>query len=161
MIAVLHTPQRVASLMSFPVFDKICRCYFWSSWQTSLCRLRAQSYAERLRLGLAVMHGEAGTFDSEMVDGPQSPPLQRPATAHTGLELPCKTLTFFFTGALSAFSLKRFWDVCFHVDFMTDFLFNFWLCIILLSKAVVIVSDWFFSFFSFIHRELIKTARVL
>ncbi|XP_075898792.1 phosphoribosyl pyrophosphate synthase-associated protein 1-like [Nelusetta ayraudi] len=49
---------------------------------------RAQSYAERLRLGLAVLHGEANTFDTEMVDGPQSPPLQRPTTAHTGLELP-------------------------------------------------------------------------
>lgn len=60
--------------------------------------LRAQSYAERLRLGLAVMHGEASPYDSEMVDGPQSPPLSRPAIGHTGLELPCKSscwLTFF------------------------------------------------------------------
>lgn len=61
-----------------------------STLQHSLLCIRAQSYAERLRLGLAVLHGEANTFDSEMVDGPQSPPLQRPTAAHTGLELPCK-----------------------------------------------------------------------
>lgn len=69
------------------------------SWSCSCLGVRAQSYAERLRLGLAVLHGEANTFDGEMVDGPQSPPLQRPATAHTGLELPCKTLTSAFTFA--------------------------------------------------------------
>nr|XP_046266333.1 phosphoribosyl pyrophosphate synthase-associated protein 1-like isoform X2 [Scatophagus argus] len=49
---------------------------------------RAQSYAERLRLGLAVMHGEANQFDSDMADGPQSPPVCRTTTGHTGLELP-------------------------------------------------------------------------
>lgn len=40
-----------------------------------------------------MLHGEANTFDGDMADGPQSPPLQRPTTAHTGLELPCKKLT--------------------------------------------------------------------
>lgn len=60
--------------------------------QPRLC-VRAQSYAERLRLGLAVLHGEANTFDGDMVDGPQSPPLQRPTATHTGLELPCKKPT--------------------------------------------------------------------
>lgn len=61
-----------------------------SCFQHAPLRPRAQSYAERLRLGLAVLHGEANGFDTEMADGPQSPPLQRPTTAHTGLELPCK-----------------------------------------------------------------------
>ncbi|XP_035493160.1 phosphoribosyl pyrophosphate synthase-associated protein 1 isoform X1 [Scophthalmus maximus] len=49
---------------------------------------RAQSYAERLRLGLAVMHGEAHHSESDMADGRQSPPLSRTTTGHTGLELP-------------------------------------------------------------------------
>uniref|UniRef100_A0A3Q3WH60 Ribose-phosphate pyrophosphokinase N-terminal domain-containing protein n=1 Tax=Mola mola TaxID=94237 RepID=A0A3Q3WH60_MOLML len=49
---------------------------------------RAQSYAERLRLGIAVIHGEAHHFDSELVDGPQSPPVHCLTTGHTGLELP-------------------------------------------------------------------------
>uniref|UniRef100_A0A7N8XLG8 Phosphoribosyl pyrophosphate synthase-associated protein 1-like n=1 Tax=Mastacembelus armatus TaxID=205130 RepID=A0A7N8XLG8_9TELE len=52
---------------------------------------RAQSYAERLRLGLAVMHGEAHQSESDMPDGRHSPPLSRTVTGHTGLELPCKT----------------------------------------------------------------------
>ncbi|XP_043924033.1 phosphoribosyl pyrophosphate synthase-associated protein 1 [Protopterus annectens] len=47
---------------------------------------RAQSYAERLRLGLAVIHGEAQCSESDMADGRHSPPLSR--TAHSGLELP-------------------------------------------------------------------------
>ncbi|XP_034389325.1 phosphoribosyl pyrophosphate synthase-associated protein 1-like isoform X1 [Cyclopterus lumpus] len=54
---------------------------------------RAQSYAERLRLGLAVMHGEAHHSELDMVDGRQSPPFSPPSTrttqGHTGLELPC------------------------------------------------------------------------
>ncbi|XP_055078465.1 phosphoribosyl pyrophosphate synthase-associated protein 1-like isoform X3 [Periophthalmus magnuspinnatus] len=49
---------------------------------------RAQSYAERLRLGLAVMHGEAHHSELDMADGRQSPPLSRTSTGHTGLELP-------------------------------------------------------------------------
>ncbi|XP_029357946.1 phosphoribosyl pyrophosphate synthase-associated protein 1-like isoform X3 [Echeneis naucrates] len=49
---------------------------------------RAQSYAERLRLGLAVMHGEANHSESDMADGRNSPPLFRSTTGHTGLELP-------------------------------------------------------------------------
>uniref|UniRef100_A0A4W6FQW2 Phosphoribosyl pyrophosphate synthetase associated protein 1 n=1 Tax=Lates calcarifer TaxID=8187 RepID=A0A4W6FQW2_LATCA len=47
-----------------------------------------QSYAERLRLGLAVMHGEAHHSESDMADGRHSPPLSRTTTGHTGLELP-------------------------------------------------------------------------
>uniref|UniRef100_A0A3Q1B5T7 Ribose-phosphate pyrophosphokinase N-terminal domain-containing protein n=1 Tax=Amphiprion ocellaris TaxID=80972 RepID=A0A3Q1B5T7_AMPOC len=64
---------------------------------------RAQSYAERLRLGLAVMHGEAHHSESDMADGRHSPPLSRTTTGHTGLELPCKTntpATFIFTNFL-------------------------------------------------------------
>ncbi|XP_056135980.1 phosphoribosyl pyrophosphate synthase-associated protein 1-like isoform X2 [Lampris incognitus] len=49
---------------------------------------RAQSYAERLRLGLAVIHGEAQHSESDMADGRHSPPSGRPITGHTGLELP-------------------------------------------------------------------------
>ncbi|XP_071391298.1 phosphoribosyl pyrophosphate synthase-associated protein 1-like isoform X1 [Centroberyx affinis] len=50
---------------------------------------RAQSYAERLRLGLAVIHGEAQCSESDMADGRHSPPSSRTTTGHTGLELPC------------------------------------------------------------------------
>ncbi|KPP71001.1 phosphoribosyl pyrophosphate synthase-associated protein 1-like [Scleropages formosus] len=49
---------------------------------------RAQSYAERLRLGLAVMHGEAQCSESDMADGRHSPPFVRNTTGHPGLELP-------------------------------------------------------------------------
>ncbi|KAM3865521.1 phosphoribosyl pyrophosphate synthase-associated protein 1-like [Diretmus argenteus] len=49
---------------------------------------RAQSYAERLRLGLAVIHGEAQCSELDMVDGRHSPPSSRTTTGHTGLELP-------------------------------------------------------------------------
>lgn len=52
---------------------------------------RAQSYAERLRLGLAVMHGEAQCSESDMADGRHSPPCVRNTSGHPGLELPCKT----------------------------------------------------------------------
>ena len=55
----------------------------------SVC-LRAQSYAERLRLGLAVIHGEADHSESDMADGRHSPPLSRTTTGHKGLQLPCK-----------------------------------------------------------------------
>ncbi|XP_051995940.1 phosphoribosyl pyrophosphate synthase-associated protein 1-like isoform X2 [Xyrauchen texanus] len=48
---------------------------------------RAQSFAERLRLGLAVMHGEAQCSESDMADGRHSPPCVR-NTGHPGLELP-------------------------------------------------------------------------
>ncbi|KAJ7989774.1 hypothetical protein DPEC_G00308000 [Dallia pectoralis] len=49
---------------------------------------RAQSYAERLRLGLAVMHGEAQCSESDMADGRYSPPCVRNTSGHPGLELP-------------------------------------------------------------------------
>uniref|UniRef100_A0A673MPQ7 Phosphoribosyl pyrophosphate synthase-associated protein 1 n=1 Tax=Sinocyclocheilus rhinocerous TaxID=307959 RepID=A0A673MPQ7_9TELE len=52
------------------------------------CLLRAQSYAERLRLGLAVMHGEAQCSESDMADGRHSPPCVRNTIGHPGLELP-------------------------------------------------------------------------
>ncbi|XP_028842349.1 phosphoribosyl pyrophosphate synthase-associated protein 1 isoform X2 [Denticeps clupeoides] len=49
---------------------------------------RAQSYAERLRLGLAVLHGEAHCSESDMADGRHSPPCVRNTIGHPGLELP-------------------------------------------------------------------------
>ncbi|XP_077462117.1 phosphoribosyl pyrophosphate synthase-associated protein 1-like isoform X2 [Stigmatopora argus] len=49
---------------------------------------RAQSYAERLRLGLAVLHGAAPSTESNMGDGLYSPPPTRSTLGHTGLELP-------------------------------------------------------------------------
>ncbi|XP_066499201.1 phosphoribosyl pyrophosphate synthase-associated protein 1 isoform X2 [Hoplias malabaricus] len=49
---------------------------------------RAQSYAERLRLGLAVIHGEAQCSESDMADGRHSPPCVRNIFGHPGLELP-------------------------------------------------------------------------
>ncbi|CAL8332008.1 unnamed protein product [Lota lota] len=49
---------------------------------------RAQSYAERLRLGLAVIHGEGHGSEADMADGRHSPPATRTTTGHTGLELP-------------------------------------------------------------------------
>lgn len=103
-------------LMYLYVFSSVCPS----------AHLRAQSYAERLRLGLAVMHGEASQYDSEMVDGPQSPPLSRPATGHTGLELPCKTsrlLTSLF--------------------FFVPFVFNLWQSRIFVTTSIL--SDWLFA----------------
>lgn len=63
--------------------------------------LRAQSYAERLRLGLAVIHGEAQCTELDMDDGRHSPPMVKNATVHPGLELPRKihsvaSLLFYF-----------------------------------------------------------------
>ncbi|XP_054635789.1 phosphoribosyl pyrophosphate synthase-associated protein 1-like isoform X1 [Dunckerocampus dactyliophorus] len=52
---------------------------------------RAQSYAERLRLGLAVLHGAAHNLESSIADGPTSPPPARSNAGHTGLELPPST----------------------------------------------------------------------
>ncbi|KAG8565650.1 hypothetical protein GDO81_012934 [Engystomops pustulosus] len=51
---------------------------------------RAQSYAERLRLGLAVIHGEAQCAEHDMADGRHSPPTVKNTTVHPGLEIPCK-----------------------------------------------------------------------
>ncbi|XP_048820831.1 phosphoribosyl pyrophosphate synthase-associated protein 1 isoform X3 [Lagopus muta] len=53
---------------------------------------RAQSYAERLRLGLAVIHGEAQCTEQDMDDGRHSPPMVKNATVHPGLELPSVSL---------------------------------------------------------------------
>ncbi|XP_051940073.1 phosphoribosyl pyrophosphate synthase-associated protein 1-like isoform X1 [Hippocampus zosterae] len=52
---------------------------------------RAQSYAERLRLGLAVLHGTAPNLESNATDGLYSPPPTRTSAGHTGLELPCSS----------------------------------------------------------------------
>ena len=55
---------------------------------------RATSYAERLRLGFAVIHGEGRVHESEEEDGRNSPPPPSSSLsldhrmAATGLELP-------------------------------------------------------------------------
>ncbi|KAJ7398138.1 Phosphoribosyl pyrophosphate synthase-associated protein 2 [Pitangus sulphuratus] len=50
---------------------------------------RAQSFAERLRLGIAVIHGEAQDAESDMVDGRHSPPTAKYVAAiHPSLEIP-------------------------------------------------------------------------
>ncbi|XP_063315070.1 phosphoribosyl pyrophosphate synthase-associated protein 1 isoform X2 [Pelobates fuscus] len=51
---------------------------------------RAQSYAERLRLGLAVIHGEAQCAELDMADGRHSPPTVKNTTVHPGLGIPSK-----------------------------------------------------------------------
>lgn len=48
----------------------------------------AQSYAERLHLGLAVIHAEAQGTEQDMDEGRHSPPVVKNATVHPGLELP-------------------------------------------------------------------------
>ena len=66
---------------------------------------RATSYAERLRLGIAVIHGEGRVGESEQEDGRNSPPPHvsiEHRMAATGLELPSKTalLCLYFLTAL-------------------------------------------------------------
>lgn len=56
-----------------------------------MCVFRAQSYAERLRLGLAVIHGEAQSeAESDLADGQNSLPVFKPSGGPPGLELPGK-----------------------------------------------------------------------
>lgn len=56
-----------------------------------LLSCRAQSFAERLRLGIAVIHGEAQDAESDLVDGRHSPPMVRSVAAiHPSLEIPSK-----------------------------------------------------------------------
>lgn len=51
---------------------------------------RAQSFAERLRLGIAVIHGEAQDAESDQVDGRHSPPAVKTTGAiHPSMEIPC------------------------------------------------------------------------
>uniref|UniRef100_A0A8D0AUU3 Phosphoribosyl pyrophosphate synthetase associated protein 1 n=1 Tax=Sander lucioperca TaxID=283035 RepID=A0A8D0AUU3_SANLU len=68
---------------------------------------RAQSYAERLRLGLAVMHGEAHHSELDMADGRHSPPLSRTTIGHTGLELRSRQHSTFFHLCLSVMMAKE------------------------------------------------------
>lgn len=51
---------------------------------------RASSYAERLHLNIAVIHGEEKVADSDSIDGRNSPPIvqrKRNLSVSTGLEL--------------------------------------------------------------------------
>ena len=59
----------------------------WSVTRT----VSASPDAERLRLGIAVIHGEAQDAESDLVDGRHSPPMVRSAAAiHPSLEIPSK-----------------------------------------------------------------------
>lgn len=56
----------------------------------TVCVRRAQSFAERLRLGIAVIHGEAQDAESDQVDGRHSPPTVKTTGAiHPSMEIPC------------------------------------------------------------------------
>lgn len=57
---------------------------------------RATSYSDRLRLGLAVIHGEQKDAEQENIDGRHSPPpfvAPKPATAME--VIPCKHIQMF------------------------------------------------------------------
>ncbi|KAL7989417.1 hypothetical protein Chor_012083 [Crotalus horridus] len=73
----LHQKE-IQGFFSFPV----------DNLRASPFLLQAQSYAERLRLGLAVIHGEAQCTEQDMDDGRHSPPTVKNTTVCTGLELP-------------------------------------------------------------------------
>ncbi|ETE73230.1 Phosphoribosyl pyrophosphate synthase-associated protein 1, partial [Ophiophagus hannah] len=73
----LHQKE-IQGFFSFPV----------DNLRASPFLLQAQSYAERLRLGLAVIHGEAQCTEQDMDDGRHSPPTVKNTTLCTGLELP-------------------------------------------------------------------------
>ena len=49
---------------------------------------KATSYAERLRLGIAVIHGEQKEAEVDMVDGRHSPPSVRSRTMDAGVGMP-------------------------------------------------------------------------
>lgn len=58
----------------------------------TLVVFRAQSFAERLRLGIAVIHGEAQDAESDQVDGRHSPPTVKTTGAiHPSMEIPRNT----------------------------------------------------------------------
>lgn len=62
--------------------------------ELSLFLCRAQSFAERLRLGIAVIHGEAQDAESDQVDGRHSPPTVKTTGAiHPSMEIPCEHST--------------------------------------------------------------------
>ncbi|MEE6513865.1 hypothetical protein FKM82_021700 [Ascaphus truei] len=67
---------------------------------SSTFRKRAQSFAERLRLGIAVIHGEAQDAESDLVDGRHSPPAVKniAAAIHPSLEIPTERPPTTFCG---------------------------------------------------------------
>lgn len=69
-------------------------CSSLSSELSFLWPCRAQSFAERLRLGIAVIHGEAQDAESDQVDGRHSPPTVKTTGAiHPSMEIPCNAST--------------------------------------------------------------------
>lgn len=104
---------------------------------------RAQSYAERLRLGLAVIHGEAQCSESDMADGRHSPPCVRNTTGHTGLELPCKNARFsHFLCRFVAPILNRFVQKIYPCLLFLTVKFPFLIChtMVKFSKKCLIIS---------------------
>lgn len=72
---------------------------------------RAQSFAERLRLGIAVIHGEAQDAESDQVDGRHSPPTVKTTGAiHPSMEIPCNA------------SKRLTYESCYH--YITDYIDN-------------------------------------
>ncbi|XP_077354900.1 phosphoribosyl pyrophosphate synthase-associated protein 2 isoform X2 [Festucalex cinctus] len=72
---------------------------------------RAQSFAERLRLGIAVIHGEAQDAESDQVDGRHSPPTVKTTGAiHPSMEIPCKHIAVVvnFVASRCLFQMTQF-----------------------------------------------------
>uniref|UniRef100_A0A452UBD2 Phosphoribosyl pyrophosphate synthetase associated protein 1 n=1 Tax=Ursus maritimus TaxID=29073 RepID=A0A452UBD2_URSMA len=83
----LHQKE-IQGFFSFPVDNLRASPFLLQYIQEEVRSHQAQSYAERLRLGLAVIHGEAQCTELDMDDGRHSPPMVKNATVHPGLELP-------------------------------------------------------------------------
>ncbi|KAF4800414.1 Phosphoribosyl pyrophosphate synthase-associated protein 2 [Turdus rufiventris] len=102
----LYVVGKIVEELALPVFvETPSVCVLWSGYLTSdkipdyrnavivakspASAKRAQSFAERLRLGIAVIHGEAQDAESDMVDGRHSPPTAKYVAAiHPSLEIP-------------------------------------------------------------------------
>lgn len=95
-----------SSFMFVPWFvsKRFSRAIWEKNVENEFCSFyRAQSFAERLRLGIAVIHGEAQDAESDLVDGRHSPPTVKNSGAiHPSLEIPCENL-------ISANSLSLFY----------------------------------------------------
>lgn len=92
----MFVPWFVSKRFSRAIWEKNVENEFCSFY-------RAQSFAERLRLGIAVIHGEAQDAESDLVDGRHSPPTVKNSGAiHPSLEIPCENL-------ISANSLSLFY----------------------------------------------------
>ncbi|MEQ2164869.1 hypothetical protein GOODEAATRI_011152 [Goodea atripinnis] len=66
--------KNIIGVIPYFPYSKQCKMRKRGSIVCKLLASMAQSYAERLRLGLAVIHGEAQCAESDMADGRHSPP---------------------------------------------------------------------------------------